>query len=70
VSCLHDLAHTRVEVGVNVSILAALSAFGTNSGAVWMFAGGVLVCLLAAVLVCMGVAFIRRLLDAAGGPRS
>jgi hypothetical protein len=49
--------------------MATLSQFGVNAGAIWMFAGGVLVFMLVAVLVSAGIAFIRRLLDAAGGPR-
>lgn len=51
------------------AMMATLSEFGTNSGAIWMFASGVLVVLFVCVLVCMAVAFTKRLLDSAGGSR-
>jgi hypothetical protein len=44
-------------------ILASLSSFGANTYAIWEFAAGVLVVWATAVLVLMGVALIRRLID-------
>ena len=44
-------------------LLAQIANFGADRWAIWMFAAGVLGVLLVAVLLMMGVATIRRLLD-------
>jgi hypothetical protein len=43
-------------------MLAALSSFGLNSGAIWMFGAGVIAVLFVAALIVTAIEFINQLI--------
>jgi hypothetical protein len=44
-------------------MIAALTPFGANSGAIWVFAAGVLSVMFVVALILMGIEFIKTLVN-------